>query len=1030
MSTKPQATGGNNTPRGSTRTPREVTAEILSRLDVAAEFSALGVRVSGTPRASGMVSCYAWGRDDRKPSAWINIRSGYYGDSGGADAPAFTCSLFDLAVRAGKFADWQEARKAYAEKVSVAIGKERRAPGGGGGRGKDKTDWREKLEFQEWTAPGNEILLLRWCAEFKKGTTPESVKAAGGRLAYWPCWIDRKTGEKRRTRDCHQVIAIPCYGSWLLDADPVAWVLWDVLGREFDVTPRDLPPTEPRVLAKMISVGPTAGAVMGLSSLMLLCDSERRGQVELAWKTEGPADLLSLWAAVPEAEREKVAIITAAGGATADVHPHQPKLLAGLPVAVVPDCDQAGVVGAEKWCRALHGIARDVRVVRLPWEIEPKSGRDVRDYLTTESRGYGDLLGLYQAAEAWKPAPAGGAGGAGATTGTPGAPGAPGEPNAPGAPTAAIATDAALDYYTDEQIAEALKIDVLGQRDDGDTIEVYSEHLRRTVTFKNVARLKYADLLRLFGTPVRRAVARGDDDVAPGMHGIGDVREAIAHLSSRCRLSDETKLGVGCWPADGDAGGGDGGQPSSIVLVNSSEAMDYCRDCASTSTSAAGDATIAVITHPRHKGQLLSFESGAKPWYEFVHLSHLLEQASDPTFRGEAIKDLGDLFARWRWSRQTHDPLLATGLVLATWVQTIWPWRPRIDVLGSTNTGKSMLCKALAGLYGELAIFTSDTTAAGLRQKICNSAAVVIVDEVDAKNRAKMARQREILEMLRSASRGTSAIRGTGSGKAVEFTLRHLVWVAGISLSYDDQADRNRAIRLDLQPPPKELAGKLRLPDPAELHDLGQRSLAVALWCAVAARKLAGELKDQKIEGVDQRAVESFAVPAAMLATAIDWPGMDAAKMLSEMAAGVRDDPQQMESDEANLMQDILGATVIIDGQNRPTVAQAIEYITTLANTNRDRWRQDLEAAGVKITLGANRTIGMSYQLVRRKLLYGTRWQEQPIEQYLQRIDGRVLKTIRCGGHRSRAVVFDLDWFVDQYLGEEETIEMFGTDGF
>ena len=39
-----------------------------------------------------------------------------------------------------------------------------------------------------------------------------------------------------------------------------------------------------------------------------------------------------------------------------------------------------------------------------------------------------------------------------------------------------------------------------------------------------------------------------------------------------------------------------------------------------------------------------------------------------------------------------------SGLVLATWVQSLWAWRPRIDVLGATNTGKSMLCAALAGL--------------------------------------------------------------------------------------------------------------------------------------------------------------------------------------------------------------------------------------------------------------------------------------------------------------------------------------------
>jgi hypothetical protein len=363
------------------RTPHEITAEILSRLDVAGEFAALGVKISGQPRASGMVSCYAWGRDDRRPSAFLNVKTGVYGDSGGKEAAAFTCSLFDLAVKAGRFSDWKEARKAYAEKVGVTIGKESKSSGKSGGGVGGSTDWHQKLELQSWDTPGNDILLLRWCTQFKPGVTPEAVKAAGGQLAYYPCWIDKKTGEKHRTRDCHQVVAIPCYGSWLLDAEPVAWQMWDVCGREFDITPKDTPPSEPRVTAKMLSAGPTAGTIMGLSSLILLCDPDRRAAVELAWKVEGPADMLALWAAIPESEREKVVVITAAGGATADVHSHQAKLLAGLKTAIVPDCDDAGLVGAEKWARTLCGLTAETRVVRLPWDVKRSHGEDVRDFL-------------------------------------------------------------------------------------------------------------------------------------------------------------------------------------------------------------------------------------------------------------------------------------------------------------------------------------------------------------------------------------------------------------------------------------------------------------------------------------------------------------------------------------------------------------------------------------------------------------------------------------------------------------------------
>jgi len=357
------------------RTPRETNSEILDRLDIAAEYNALGVKVKGNPRSSGMVSCYAYGREDKRPSAWINVKTGYYGDSGGKDTEAYTCSLWDFAVRAGKFPDWKSARKAYAEKAGVAIGREKRP--------KNQTDWREKLIFQTWDTPGNDAIAQGWCLK-KPPITLEAIKAAGGQMAYYPCYRDKKTKELKRTRNCRQVIAFPCYGQWFLDADPVAWQIFDISGLPFDVTPRNTPATEPRVLAKDLSVGPTSGTLCGLSSLMMLCDSERREKIRLVWKVEGPSDLLALWASIPEQQREEVAVVTQAGGATADVHQHQAKILAGLSVAVVGDADEAGQVGALKWCIALHDLAADLRLVHLPYEIQPKAGKDVRDFLIGE----------------------------------------------------------------------------------------------------------------------------------------------------------------------------------------------------------------------------------------------------------------------------------------------------------------------------------------------------------------------------------------------------------------------------------------------------------------------------------------------------------------------------------------------------------------------------------------------------------------------------------------------------------------------
>jgi len=604
-----------------------------------------------------------------------------------------------------------------------------------------------------------------------------------------------------------------------------------------------------------------------------------------------------------------------------------------------------------------------------------------------QRRTFADLLAIAESAPAWQP------------------------PEKPESAAAESGVAQGLDLFTDRQIVDALKIDVLGKTVDRE-IEAYSMHLKRTVRFSGVARLKYDDLLELFGTPVRRAVSRTNEDSIPGMYPIRDVREAIAHLASTKLLSDETKLGPGVWPVEDEAGG-DHGDQRALVLVNQSEAMHY-------------NGTIERITHPRHRGHLLSFESGVNPWYEHDQLVGLLDQAKNSAFRQKVADDLVNLFGRWRW-KGSSDPLIAAGLVLATWVQTVWSWRPRIDVLGASNTGKSMLCVALAGVFKDIVIMTSDTTAAGLRQKICNSARVVIVDEVDAKNKAKIARQREILEMLRSASRGTSAIRGTGSGRAVEFTLRHLVWVAGISLSYDDQADRNRAVILNLLPPLQEMAGKLRLPSPDELADLGRRSLAVAVWAAQSAKEMTAGLKDQKIDGVDQRLVESYSVPASMIAAILGFDLSSAAGVLRTMLMDAKSDIP-VESDEMTLIGEILGATVRLESHSL-TVGQAIDIACDATQTNRDAWKTALEASGVRVDTRDTWTVTFQYQLI-KKLLRGTRWADQPVEQYLRRIPNIEHVNIRVGGQRGRGVRIAMDRFRAEYMGQDESCQQVETGAF
>jgi hypothetical protein len=334
--------------------------EIISRLDILAEYRALGVEfVSVAPRSSGMIECYARGRQENKPSAAVNVTTGRYIDSGSGES----LSLFDFAAKyGGQFTDWKEARKHYADKAGVKLT--------GGNAPEDPA---ESIEFLPWDV-GNERLANTWCCCHKKGITLEALKLCGAKVGRYPRYKNKTTGEWETGK--FKVIALPCYGEQLLEADPVAWVLWNISGGMLEVFRGKGNPPD---LVKMKSVGPTRGTMMGFSALARLsnpCD------VPIEWiiKTGGPSDMLAVLSVQRPELRDTHLVLTNASSETGDVLPHQAAIFAGHRAIVIHDCDEAGEMGGRKWVQALTGVAAEVRHSRLPWPVGPKGGADMRDY--------------------------------------------------------------------------------------------------------------------------------------------------------------------------------------------------------------------------------------------------------------------------------------------------------------------------------------------------------------------------------------------------------------------------------------------------------------------------------------------------------------------------------------------------------------------------------------------------------------------------------------------------------------------------
>lgn len=324
----------------------DINVDILAGLDIRAEFAALGVDVTGhEPNQDGWIPCRAAGRDDRCPSACINIRTGRYKDSGGE---GLSLSLWDFAVQFGHYPSWQEARKAYAAKAGVSLSK-----------GRPPRSPTEHLKFLGWNTP----LAAQWAAAHKPGVTPEAMQAAGARRAIY--------------REQFFVFALPVFGPAGVNADPVGWCMFQTNGWPLPVFYRDN--KEPDYRKMKFTAGSQTG-LMGMQDLDRIAEMTDRAGKTL-WKVAGPSDMMALWSIIPPDQRESHLVITNSSGENETPKPWMAKFFEGFRVFVVHDADRTGEEGAAKWCQFLTGSAREVRQVRLPFEITENHGKDLRDYL-------------------------------------------------------------------------------------------------------------------------------------------------------------------------------------------------------------------------------------------------------------------------------------------------------------------------------------------------------------------------------------------------------------------------------------------------------------------------------------------------------------------------------------------------------------------------------------------------------------------------------------------------------------------------
>lgn len=342
---------------------------ILSALDVIEEYKSLGVRFPNSRvKSNGVCECFAAGRDERNPSAGVNASTGRYFDLATGEG----YSLWDFAVRyGGRFADWRDARKYYAEKAGVSLEANRESKKD---NGRDQDDRLDSIRWLDWN-PGRETIAKIWGKTLKKGITLDAIKLAGGRFGEFPIRRDKETGIE--TGGDFKVIAIPGFDAERIPSGeaairPSCWVIWNATGPGF---PRRAGRGSEVEILKMRSVGSTRGTLMNVHAI----DRMRSGaKADLIIKTGGPTDMLAVLSCVPPEWRDRILVTANASGEVGEVTSFQTELMSAAPVVVIGDRDHAGSVGAFKWLQATRGERRSVV---LPYSLAQKHGKDARDFL-------------------------------------------------------------------------------------------------------------------------------------------------------------------------------------------------------------------------------------------------------------------------------------------------------------------------------------------------------------------------------------------------------------------------------------------------------------------------------------------------------------------------------------------------------------------------------------------------------------------------------------------------------------------------
>lgn len=210
-----------------------------------------------------------------------------------------------------------------------------------------------KIEFQKW----NDQAVAVFCY-LKQGITPAGLRACGAEFA--------KYQFRKNSFNC---VAIRFPGENLDTEKPAGVWIIEAFGGKL--------PTLTAMKKHKLTYGSESGVAM-TTALLTAMREGRDLSSDMIFRVEGFPDLLSI-----ASQDNNVMAFTGSSGSSEDPLPwFVDRIGKAMPmrIAVVPDADEVGIKGANKWAAALAKKCSDVRIAKLPFDSISDNKKDLRDY--------------------------------------------------------------------------------------------------------------------------------------------------------------------------------------------------------------------------------------------------------------------------------------------------------------------------------------------------------------------------------------------------------------------------------------------------------------------------------------------------------------------------------------------------------------------------------------------------------------------------------------------------------------------------